>query len=110
MTPSADDRARPALGHRDDRQAAGLGLEQHLAERVRAAGEEEHVGARVGAGELVAVQPAEERRVLAQARAQRALLGAAAGEAEVQARVARRAARNASASRSTPFSRLSRPA
>ena len=83
-----DDRARAALGHRDDRQPAGLRLEQDLPEGVGAAGEEEEVGARVGARQRVALQPAQEARVLAEALAQRVLLGAAAGQAEVQARVA----------------------
>ena len=83
-----DDRARAALGDRDDRQPAGLRLEQHLAEGVGPAGEQEQVGARVGVGERVALEPAEERRVLAEPLAQRVLLGAAAGEHEVQARVA----------------------
>jgi hypothetical protein len=83
-----DDRARAALGHGDDREAAGLGLEEDLPEGVGAAGEEEEVGARVGVGQRVALQPAQEARVLAQTLAQSVLLGSAAGQAEVQARVA----------------------
>ena len=51
--------------------------------------EEEEVGARVGGGQRVALEPAEERRVLAEAVAQPLLLGPAAGEHEVQPRVAR---------------------
>jgi hypothetical protein len=82
-----DDRARAALGHRDDRQSAGLGFEQDLPEGVGAAGEEEEVGARVGGGQRVTLEPTQEARVLAQALAQRVLLGAAAGQAQVQARV-----------------------
>ena len=107
----AHERRRAALVDRDHRQSAGLRLEDDLAEGVGAAREEEDVGAGVGAGEVVALQPAEEGRVLAEAVAQRRLLGAAAREHEVQPGIERaRAARNASASRSTPFSRVSRPA
>jgi hypothetical protein len=54
-------------------------LEQHLAERIGAAGEEEDVRARIRARERVALLPAEERRVLAEALAQRA--GARGGRA-----------------------------
>ena len=106
-----DDARRPAFADGHDRQPARLRFEQDLAERVRAAGEEEDVRARVGARQRVALEPAEERRVLAEALAQGVLLrarrrrarGAAAGRA-------RAAARNASASRSAPFSFVSRPA
>ena len=49
--------------------------------------EEEDVGAGVGAGQLLAPEPAEEGRVLAEPRPQLALLRAAAGQQQVQARV-----------------------
>src|SRR3954468_18967103 len=45
-----EDRAGAALGHRDDRQPAGLGLEEDLPEGVGTAGEEEEGGARGGVG------------------------------------------------------------
>ena len=97
-----DDRAWPALRHRDDRQPAGLGLEQDLPEGVGPAGEEEEVGARVGVRQGVALQPAQEARVLAEALAQRVLLRAPAGEAEVQARVALAGGEEGVSQRSAP--------
>ena len=105
-----DQRGRAALGDGDDRQAAGAGLEHDLAVGVGGRAEEEDVGAGVGARQLLALEPAEEGRVLAEADAQLVLLGPAAGEQQVQARVGSRARRKLSASRSTPFSRVSRPA
>ena len=84
-----DERQRPAGGNGDDGQAARLGLEDDLPEGVGGAGEQEDVGAGVGARELDPAEPAEEGGVLvADAHAQALLLGAAAGEDEVQARVA----------------------
>ena len=100
--PSCDQLGGAAGGDRHDRDAGGLRLEDHLAERVRARGEAEQVRLRVGRRQRVAVQPAEERRVGAEPLAQARLLRTAAGEHEVQAGVAHPAARNASASRSTP--------
>ena len=102
----------PPRGDRDHRQAAGLRLEDDLAEGVGGAREQEDVGARVGARELVALEPAEEAsrarrgaRAGAPARGRRRRApGAGAGIARARAR------RKASASRSTPFSRVMRPA
>ena len=105
-----DQRGRAALGDRDDRQAARPGLDHDLAVGVGARAEEEDVGAGVGARQLLALEPAEEGGALAEPLAQLALLRAAAGEQQVQARVALWARRKLSASRSTPFSRVSRPA
>ncbi len=81
-----DQRQRAALGDGDHGQTARLRLEHDLAEGVGAAGEEEDVGARVGAGEALAVEPAEEPGGLAEALAQSLLLGAAADEHEAQSR------------------------
>ena len=69
----------------DDRQPARLGLDDHLAVGVGAAAEEEHVGARVGARQVLSAEPAEEGRVLAEPLAQLRLLGPASGEQQVQA-------------------------
>lgn len=63
-------------------------LQDHLTEGVGPAGEQEHVRAGVRGRELVALQPTEERRVRAEALAQRVLLRASAGQAQMQARVA----------------------
>ena len=51
--------------------------------------EEEEVGVRVGARQLLALEPAEKRRGAAEPGAQRGLLGPAAGEHELEPRVAR---------------------
>ena len=82
-----DQRGRAALGDRDDRQAAGAGLEHDLAVGVGGRAEEEDVGAGVGARQVLALEPAEEGRALAEPRPQLALLGPAAGEQQVQPRV-----------------------
>ena len=82
-----DQRGGAALGDGDDRQAARPGLDDHLAVGVGARAEEEEVGAGIGARQLLALEPAEEGRALAELRAQLLLLGAAAGEQQVQPRV-----------------------
>ncbi len=86
-----DQRERSTLGHGDDGQTRGLGLEDDLSEGVGCGGEEEEVRGGVGVREGIAcARPAEEGRVLgADALAQAILLGAAAGEHEVQAGLAR---------------------
>ena len=70
-----DQRHRPALGDRDDRQPARLSLEDHLSEGVGRAREEKHVGAGVGTRELVALEPAEEGRVRAEQLGERSRSG-----------------------------------
>src|SRR6478752_3870409 len=72
-----DQRRRAAFGDGDDREAAGGGLEDHLAVGVGAAGEEEGVGAGVGARQLLVLEPAEEGGAIAEAGAQLPFLGAA---------------------------------
>ena len=100
-----DQRQRASLGDGHDRQSARLCLEDDLAERVGRAREQEHVGARVGAGELAALEPSQERGVLAEPLAQDVLLRAAARRARGAGGARARApCRKASASRSTPFS------
>ena len=79
----------PAGADRHHREAGRLRLEHDLAERVGLRAEQEQVGRRVGGGERVAVEPAEERRRTSEPRPQPRLLGPAAGEHEVQPRVAR---------------------
>ena len=51
-------------------------------------GEQEHIGARVGAGKLIAGQPAQEGGVIAQALREPRLLGSPTREGEVQPRIA----------------------
>jgi hypothetical protein len=58
-----DQAGRAAAVHGDDRQAAGLRLEDHLAERLDGAGEQEDVGGRVDLrqrvpGSIVVTYPA----------------------------------------------------
>ena len=92
-------------------EPARLRLEHDLAEGVGLAGEAERVRARVGARQLVALEPAEEasrarraaRRAAAARGRRRRAPGAAAGRRAC-------AAMNASASRSMFFSSLMRPA
>ena len=106
-----DQRAGAARVHRQHRHAARLRLEHDLPEGVGRAREHEHVRARVCGRQLLALEPAEERGAVAQALGQVLALGPVAGEDQVQARDARsRASRKASASRSTPFSCVIRPA
>src|SRR5205807_7374757 len=63
-------------------------LEYHLAEGIGFAGEQEHIGARVRARELLAREPSQERGAVAEPLAQPPLLWTAAGHHEVQPWVA----------------------
>jgi hypothetical protein len=82
-----DQRRRPALGDGDDGQATGAGLEDRLTVGVGGTGEEEDIGAGVGAGQLLAAEPTEEGRVPAKAGTELTLLGAAPGQQQVEARI-----------------------
>ena len=66
-----DQRGRAAAVDRDHREAAGLRLEDHLPERVGLAGEQEHIRARVGAGEVRSGEPSHEGRGVSEALLQR---------------------------------------
>jgi hypothetical protein len=61
-----DQRGGSTLGDRDHGHAAGAGLEHHLPVGIGGRAEEEDVGAGVGASQVLALEPAEEGRVLAQ--------------------------------------------
>ena len=89
LRPSAISSAGPPAADRDHRQARRLGLEHDLAERVGRRAEQEDVRRGVGRGQLVAVEPAEERRRPPEPPTQPLLLGPAAGEHQVQPAVTR---------------------
>jgi hypothetical protein len=82
-----DQRGRATLGDRDDRQAAGAGLEHDLAIGVGGRAEKEDVGAGIGARQILALEPAEERRPLAEPCPQLRFLRPTAGKQQVQPRI-----------------------
>jgi len=69
----------------------------------------EGVGTGVGAGQLLTLQPSEERGVLAERLAQRRLLGPPAGQHQVQARILGVGGEERVGQQSAPFSRVRRP-
>src|SRR4029077_12639995 len=86
-SPVDDERGGPPLvdGHRG--QPARASLDQDLPEGVGPAAEEEEVGACVRLGEIVALEPAEEGRAVAEALAQHLFLRPASAEQQVEPRI-----------------------
>ena len=83
-----DQACGPAAVDCDHRQPACLRFEHHLTERLGGAREQEHVGAGVGAGQVLSGEPSEESGVLAEPGAEHPLLGTSPRQRQVQARVA----------------------